>query len=139
MEKGKIFIISFLILFTISCQDDSDAIYLSHRLVLEVQRASDYEITFTWNNELVVNFKQLILVKTNEEKGLEFYNAIIQYHIDEGYDGFQDWYYESNLYYISTGHTSYDVYDYVDENISYYKLLAYNLNGDILISNTVNY
>lgn len=138
MGKWTIFILSTLILFNFSCQkEEEDVTYLSHKLILEAQRASDYEIRFTWNSEIVSRYERLIFVKTYVEKGMDFYAELIQYCIDESSDYDFGWN-ECRLYYISTGESSYKIMDYNDDNNNYYyKLLAYNSYGDYICSNTI--
>ena len=140
MKKVFILFLGLILLLTLSCDEDNDAIVLSHKLYLEAERTSDNYITFSWNNFRMNNQEYFILVKTSEEKDFDFYKEIVDYYINYNYDEdeWPYWVYECDLNYISPEQTSYDKYSWSDSHY-YYKLLAYNLNGDYVFSNTVRY
>ncbi|MBI9054776.1 MAG: hypothetical protein JEY96_13215 [Bacteroidales bacterium] len=141
MKKIFILICSIALLLSYSCNEDDDAIYISHKLNLEIESISEYYINFSWNETQISNQEKFILVRTDEQKENNFYLNIIDYY--QNYDQYYetpDWRYECQLSNISSSKTNYERYIYSsNETHYYYKLLAYNLNGDYIISNTVYY
>ncbi|NOQ27115.1 MAG: hypothetical protein GQ564_17280 [Bacteroidales bacterium] len=138
MKKITIFILSLIVMLSYSCEDDGDAIYLSHKLIIEVQETSDYYITISWNNLSMNNYENFILVESYEEKGIEFYSELAEVFIDFNYYDQQQFEmtFKCELHDISAGNNSHQVYTR-NENQVYFKLLAYNKNGEFIFSNLI--
>jgi len=140
MKKIIILLCGAALLLSYSCNEDDDVIYRSNRLSLKVESISENYINFLWNEAQISNQEEYLLVRTNEQKDYDFYVSIIQYY--QNYDYYYetpDWRYQCQLSNISSSNINYEKYiSYYDETPHYYyKLLAYNLNGDYIISNTV--
>ncbi|MFC2103848.1 hypothetical protein ACFLS4_00660 [Bacteroidota bacterium] len=140
MKKLQIALLGLLLLTTISCEEDSDAIYVTHKLVLGAQRISDYYVEFTWNDISSNDHDGFLLIKTYEEKDISFYSEVLDYYVNDYYT-YPDWIYETDIYHCSSTSTSREMYDRYDSGLQYYKLIAYNYNNNqiIAISNTVKY
>lgn len=139
MKKVFILFLGLILLLTLSCDEDNDAIVLSHKLYIEVERTSDNYITFSWNNFRMNNQEVFILIKTSEEKDFDFYKEIVDFYINyDDEDEWPYWAYECEINYISQENRSYDKFTWNDTHY-YYKLLAYNLNGDYVFSNIIRY
>jgi len=146
MKKIFILLCSAALLLSYSCNEDDDAIYLSNNLGLKSEAISEGYINFYWNQTRISNQRAFILARTEERKESDFYVSIIDFYVEyyQNYDSYYDtpyWFYECQISHISSYKTSYEKYiSYYDESPHYYyKLLAFNLNGDYLISNTVYY
>lgn len=136
MKKLVFFVVSIL-LMGISCNDSNDAIYLSHKLTLEVTQTNDYMVEFSWNDIYNANIDGYYLVVTNESKGSEFYYEVVDYYMNYYEDYYPEWIYETDVYYRSPGSNSAEIYTWGDQDIRYYKLVAYNNKGLVYLSNIV--
>ncbi len=142
MRKILYLFLGLIFLTTISCEKDDDAIYVSHKLILNAERTTEYYydlIVFSWNEVTMVNHEGYLLVKFYEEHDITLYDDIVDYYINnEGYYDYPDWTDDCNVYTISTNSTSYQLYDYsTTEDKDYFTLLAYNSNGNYIVSNTI--
>jgi hypothetical protein len=140
MKKTTVFILSLIVMLSYSCEDEGDTIYLSHKLIIEAQKTSDYYITISWNNLSVNNYENFILVESHEEKGIEFYQELAEVFIDFNYLEQQQFEstFNCEVHEISVGSYSHEVY-IRNENKLYYKLLAYNKNREFIYSNLIIY
>ena len=138
MKKTTIFILSLIVMLSYSCEDEGDTIYLNHKLIIEAQKTSDYYITISWNNLTMNNYENFVLVESYEDKGIEFYSELAEVFIDFNYFDQQQFEstFDCELHNITAGSDSHEVYSR-DENKIYYKLLAYNKNGEFLFSNLI--
>ena len=96
-------------------------------------------LEFSWNEVTIVNQERYLLVKFYGEQDITLYDDIVDFYINnESYYDYPDWTDYCYVYTISTGNTSYQLYDYsTAENKEYFTLLAYNSSGNYLVSNSI--
>jgi len=125
----NIFIIS-------SCDDNGEAIYSTRKLVLQGEAVSDYGMeykVFSWNDIDIGGSVRFLMVKSVEMQDESVYfeiamNYVNEYYYDSEYWG-DDCYVE--MTYSDNEYSTFSSSEY------YYKLIAYNEEGYIIMSNFV--
>jgi len=140
MKRIKIILLGLVVLTMFSCEKNDDAIYISHRFGLTAERNTEYQqyINFTWNEALSGSVDEYLLVRTFEEQNNTFFIDVADYYINpEDYTEYPYWVNDCYIYSSYSEDTYRELYDYDIEEKSYYTMIAYNSNGQFLISNTV--
>ena len=146
MKNIFILLCCIALLLSYSCNEDDDAIYIRNKFGLKAEYVAESYVNFSWNKTQISNQKDFILVRTNHRKDYSFYESIIDYYIEryQNYDSYYDppyWIPECQTTVISATRMNYEkrIYYASETYHYYYKLLAYNLDGDYLMSNAVYY
>ena len=124
-----VFLTTILFVFSSCTDEDSDAIYLTNdRIILIAERPNDYyeyQIEFTWNNIRMSDQVGFIFFESSNEISTEEYIELIE----------SGEYYYYNF--LSKETVSYSYYDWDTETPRYYKLVAFNNEGEYVFSNTL--
>ena len=137
MNKIKLlFTVIALLGVLISCEEDEDFIVESKSLALKIENTTGSGVKLIWNQPRMNNLVKYVLIRTEEEKDIDYYKNIISYYTTDYY-GY--WPYNDVIAHVYPG----EVTEYTDQTglnpTYYYKVFAYNNKGEYVLSNTITY